>query len=518
MSAAIYILKRSCINWIKKLKEKPAVIIAIIFFTLVFVVPFLSQGGSNDYARSSDLNILYLIFFGLSLFFLLISIISGLSTGTSFFTMSDVNLMFTSPISSNKILVYGIVKQMGRSVIVSVFMLYQVSNLKHNFGLSSAKSFCVILLYMVLVFLSQLLTLGIYSFTNGNQKRKNIVKYTTIILMLLVIGYIVYGIINRGTVVIQDKVIFLFPVVGWLLGTLVGFLSSNLVLIIVFIAITVLFILSVVVAMIKFKPDYFEDCLINSENTYHAKQALKGDRSAQANIRKKTRYKNVTSMEFKGGMGGSSFFYRHLIEIKRTDRAVFFGLSSLLCLGLGIGIGYISRLVDYAFVIVSFAIACYANVFLAGITKLSQELTRQFIYLVPDSPFKKLVYASISSILRPFVNGILLFLPPVFISGFPLLQSLALIVCFASVNFVFTAANIVMYNIFGKFSRTSIIFFLYFLFVILMLGPGAGVGVVFGLIFDSMALGFFVASIINFAISIGVTFACRNMVHNIEFK
>ena len=97
MGPCIYVIKRSCINWLKKLKEKPAVIVGIAVFFFIFIMPLLFQGNSVDTTRAGGLNILYLIFFGLSLFFVGASLIAGLSTGTSFFTMSDVNLMFTSP-------------------------------------------------------------------------------------------------------------------------------------------------------------------------------------------------------------------------------------------------------------------------------------------------------------------------------------------------------------------------------------------------------------------------------------
>ena len=99
---------------------------------------------------------------------------------------------------------------MGRSIVVSVFMLFQIANLRANFTLSIFKSVYVIIIYMMLVFISQMVSLVIYSFTNGNQRRKSAVKYTAMILLLIVIAYIVYGMINRGTEVIQEFLSLLF--------------------------------------------------------------------------------------------------------------------------------------------------------------------------------------------------------------------------------------------------------------------------------------------------------------------
>ena len=56
---------------------------------------------------------------------------------------------------------------------------------------------------MMLVFISQMVSLVIYSFTNGNQRRKSAVKYTAMIFLLIVIAYCVWY-DQQGTEVIQE--------------------------------------------------------------------------------------------------------------------------------------------------------------------------------------------------------------------------------------------------------------------------------------------------------------------------
>lgn len=155
--------------------------------------------------------------------------------------------------------------------------------------------------------------------------------------------------------------------------------------------------------------------------------------------------------------------------------------------------------------------------FLAGITRLSQELSRQFIYLIPDSPFKKLLYASLSSIYSSLLNGILLLLPPVFISGFPVPQAIALLIAFTSVNCIFIATNIIMHAIFGKFSKSFMVFILYYIINIAILIPSFSFGILLS-IFGLIVLGLIFGSVVNFAISLLVLFLCRNMVNNIDFQ
>ena len=71
---------------------------------------------------------------------------------------------------------------------MSVFMLFQIANLRANFTLSIFKSVYVIIIYMMLVFISQMVSLVIYSFTNGIRGGK-VLSNTAMILLLIVIAY-----------------------------------------------------------------------------------------------------------------------------------------------------------------------------------------------------------------------------------------------------------------------------------------------------------------------------------------
>lgn len=53
--------------------------------------------------------------------FLLVFASGSSSASSPMFTLSDVTLLFPAPLSSNKILAYGLVRQLGLSLVLGFF-------------------------------------------------------------------------------------------------------------------------------------------------------------------------------------------------------------------------------------------------------------------------------------------------------------------------------------------------------------------------------------------------------------
>ncbi len=199
MKALAYLLITQIKNRIISLKKKPGLLILYSFVILMIVfsvVMVLIFGKNMNQMRFADERILFLILSGLSIFFLYAFVVSGLSTGSSLFTMPDVGLLFVAPVSSKKILLYGLLSTLGKSLLGSLFIFYQIGNLKTNFGYGIREIFALFLIFALMILFLQLLAIGIYIFTNGNPLRKSIVK---------VILYTLFGVILMGTLILQKQ-------------------------------------------------------------------------------------------------------------------------------------------------------------------------------------------------------------------------------------------------------------------------------------------------------------------------
>ena len=174
MKALSYLMITRFKNRILSLKKKPAllilylIILAFMVFSVVMLLVTNAEAKRMDFA---DERILLLILSGLGMLYLWIFTSTGLSTGSSLFTMPDVGLLFVAPISSKKILLYGLLSTLGKSLLGSLFIFYQIGNLKANFGYGFKEIFALFLIFALMVLFCQLVSIGIYIFSNGNPHR-----------------------------------------------------------------------------------------------------------------------------------------------------------------------------------------------------------------------------------------------------------------------------------------------------------------------------------------------------------
>ena len=135
MSSIAFILRKSLKNNILELLRHPGKLVAYLFVAACLLFSALSMALSpqEELPEFLDLRILQGIYFALLMFIVMINLIKGVDSGSTFFSMGDVNMLFISPISPKKILVYGLMKQMGMTVLVACCMVaYGGPVLRHH--------------------------------------------------------------------------------------------------------------------------------------------------------------------------------------------------------------------------------------------------------------------------------------------------------------------------------------------------------------------------------------------------
>lgn len=115
----------------------------------------------------------------------------GFSSGATFYTMADVSLLFSCPISSRRILFYGLVRQMGTSFLVGFFLLFQYAWLHQTYDLSIPGLLLTLLGYALTVFCAQLTAMVLYSATAGREKLQKAAKGIFFLLIVLLVAAVV---------------------------------------------------------------------------------------------------------------------------------------------------------------------------------------------------------------------------------------------------------------------------------------------------------------------------------------
>ena len=489
MKAISYLMITRFKNRILALRKKPALLVlylfitAMVLFSIVVLVVFNKDMERTNFA---DERILYLILSGLGLLYLWMFVNSGLSTGSSLFTMPDVGLLFVAPISSKKILLYGLISTLGKSLLGSLFILYQVGNLKTNFGYGFCEITALFLIFALMVLFCQLLSIGIYIFSNGNPLRKRMVLVAFYALAALILMSVLYAqrqeqisIFDAFLGLMDQKWFGYVPVAGWssmlFVGVVKGSLAGILIPLLLFFGAG-----GVVVALLTMgKADYYEDVLVSTENTFHTLNAAKeGRRLPKAS--KKARKLKEHEVGIHHGTGANIFLYKHMLELRRRSRFIFVDNYTLFMLvGAGVAGYYLRRFgAPSAAAYAVLGIAVYMQFIFSMMGMLKAELIKPYIYLIPEKSIKKVFAASLTSLIKHMADGLLIFAALGVMGGSDILTCFFAAVAYAASGSVFVALTILYQRVLGGQPNKLVQMFLGIGLLFAVMAPAVGISVV----------------------------------------
>ena len=504
MKALVYLLLTILKNKILNLKKKPiyiviyGVILVSIIFMFVIAYAVDTEIRVNEF---TDIRVLYSIIFGVASLFLVLQVITGLSSGSTMFNMADVGILFVSPISSKKILVYGLIKQMGTTLVSALFIFYQINTLKSSFGLGATSILGLVLVYAIIVFFTQLLAIIIYILTNSNNKKKFIVKS---IMYLLVGGigivifyqYITFGgtIINALLRFIDLKEVLWIPLLGWSVMFMKGVIAGN----IIYVGISISLFLITTIAMIYIftlrDGDYYEDVLSNTELTYNK---LMDAKNGKMNTTMRKVKVNEARTGLNGGTGAMAIFYRQLLEKKRSSRLLFIDLYTVIS---AIGAGLFSYYYkgpggDY----ILLGVFIYLQVIFTSFGKFSFELVKPYIYLIPAKSRDKILASALVTVMKPCVDSVIIFTIVSIVHKVSPLTCFFYALAYIGTSTIMISYTILCQKLFGGMPSKVISAILSLTMLMLVFIPGAA---------GSVLSGIFLPKSLEFLITLPYTFSC----------
>ena len=200
MSTIFYMLRKEWKNRLLALFRHPGKLVVYILLVVLLVNSVISTAltPQADLGGFLDLRILHGAYLGILLLFTVPILLNALQKGTTFFGMSDVNLLFVSPISPKKILAYGLMKQMGRTLLMMFFFLFYGAMMAQTFGIVWTDTLALVLGAAVTLFSVQVLSLLLYNFTNGNPARVRTAKAILYVYLAAIAGIILLEFTEGG--------------------------------------------------------------------------------------------------------------------------------------------------------------------------------------------------------------------------------------------------------------------------------------------------------------------------------
>ena len=239
-----------------------------------------------------------------------------------------------------------------------------------------------------------------------------------------------------------------------------------------------------VMAAIRMKCDggYYEEAAKFADDYADLKKRQKNGEMVFGLSGKKRSFRRVR--EKIGGKGAQAIFYRQLLEYKK-ERFFIFDKITLISLILAFIFSYglsDSAADSGAGQMFLLGVVAYMSLVMSGyLGKWESELKNPYLFLVPDTPFRKMWYATLMEHIKAFVNGCIICIP---IGIFWHVNPVEIIFCIliyvviqADRLYTTVLAQCLLGDVFGKTGQNVLRMFIQ----TALLGVGAAVAVIVGI-------------------------------------
>lgn len=470
MKGLVYLYQRTIINRIKKALKRPATYLMVAFILLYILMVWnslnmmMEEGNFNSKEN-------YVAILSIFVFWLIpANLISYARRRGLLFRPSEVHFVFSSPVSPKKVLMFAGVKSFSLNIILGIVVAVVGAMM---FGASLLQALAYLLFFVVF---ESILEASAIIFCYGNEKLPEKFFKGLVVAMYLFMGVIVgiaaFLMITREPSfgILQEffsmAVIQLVPVVGWNVAAIrLIFLGPDAVSLIG----TALFLVSTVLMFLAaWRMDctgaYYEDAMKFADEYQERRAKQKKGVASIPWLEKHRKFKRA-SVEYKGSYA-KAIYFRQMLEYKKNPTFIF-GWNTLLCFGLGILVGAVGYFNDAirelgpGKIFIIPGIASYVVFIFSGYaTKWSKELENPYTYLIPDTPLKKMWYATKIEHFRAAVDGILITLPGAVVLGIgPALTVLTVLlyICLQANRLYYgMLADALIGNLLGNTGRTLI--------------------------------------------------------------
>ena len=418
MKALLYLTRRSFINNLKKAVKKPASLLVIIICIVyaIFVAVMLGQLVTKvHFSSAKGLTIIITLW---TLYIFLSNFASYASKKGVLFKPSHAHFVFTAPISPKKILLHSAWMNYLLTIVVSI--LFLIAGLT-VFGIPPWK---MILFFLVECVVETVFEVSVMIFLYTNDKipakvMKGVSTGIKVFLVAVAVVIVVY--FKKQGISLETAAAFfdwpglqMIPVVGWNIAAyrliLLGPDMLNVIC-------TVLYLLTVagmILAAIRMKcdGDYYEDAAKFADDYAEMRKRKVNGEMVMGIGEKKKRFRRVNDT-FKG-TGAKAIFYRQLLEYKK-EKYFIFSKMTLLCLAIAVLLSRVMK--DSAMKsgmpeMYMLGIIMYMTLILTGdLGKWENELKTPYLFLIPDSPVRKLWYATLMEHIKALVDGCIFCIP-----------------------------------------------------------------------------------------------------------
>ena len=408
------------------------------------------EPGAMEQLGIEPEEIVELVVGGIILVVFVFQAISADKNGSKIFLPADVNLLFSSPMKPQSVLLFRLMTQLGTSILASVYLLFQLPNLVLNLGLSIWVALAMIATWCLTIVIGKLLQILLYIVCSTNVKLKSHLRNGIYVFLLVIAGaYLLYWktsgdhYLVAATGFFNSSVSRFVPLWGWLKGFCMFAMEGNIAgLLASFAAIVVGGgLLTYIIWHIK--ADFYEDAMAKSEETAELLAAAQSQKGGVAIVkRKKDRSDNLRRDGMRHGSGANVFFHKAMYNRFRFAHFGIFTKTSETYLVAAVGAAVLCRFVIQTEGLIPVILTLGVLTFFRAMgNPLEQDTQMDHFLLIPESTWGKLFW----SLMGGTANCFLDLLPAVIVSalllGENVLLALAWLPLIVSVDFFATTVG-----------------------------------------------------------------------------
>lgn len=359
----------------------------------------------------------------LGLIFLVFQLYRATKKNVSFFTMADVNYLFTSPVSPGNLLIYYMIRSIIPAIGFSLmFMVYGASQMARTFDLQYGDLIFMTLAISLFFFMLSPIKFLIYTLNTKfgilpHIKAGIFGLGIVLALMVLIPGLMAEKFWQGMFTWISADWFSLFPMVGWSRG-MFGYLHHGNVWISLGFVLPYLLLFFVVLKLVLFHSgEYYEDVLETTQSNEDKKEKIKNKKGNSESAFSLNTNKKLELPDF--GFGAKALYWRNYVHSSRQDYHPLFGVYSLGMAAIGIILAVLSRM-DFMThrIFYGYLLMLIFMYFIAGMSRSQMgDLKKPFYILLPatwSSKFWNLIRLDIYQLA---IFSAILIIPSVIIAG-----------------------------------------------------------------------------------------------------
>ncbi|MGI5893135.1 MAG: putative ABC exporter domain-containing protein [Candidatus Merdivicinus sp.] len=519
MKGILFLVRSTFRNQLKEMIRTPGRLIGTIVVVVMLGITLLGGTSSGGGETVLPFEMLTALVTAVYAFLFFVTVRNGLNAGATFYSMADVCLLFSAPIQSRTILFYGLIRQLGMSLLVGFLLIFQYGWLHNVFGLSVDGMILILIGYALTIFCAQLCAMLLYSITAGSDRKRSVAKaiyWAVILLDVAVLAIPAFFSQQPLTLAASNAanstLSLLIPCAGWISAAVRLYFGETLFLGSVGLVLSIVLIGLLLLIITHMETDFYEDVLRATEAAHSAITAKKEGKVQDVlpqNIK-------VGKTGLGGPNGAFAFFSKHKLENRRARIFLMDGMS-LIMAAITLGFGFFMR--DSGGAAAAFAFACYLQLFTTASGRWLRELLLPYVYMVPESSAKKLIAICMEQIRMIILESLIVMIPLGLICKASPLVIIAMVFARIGYGFFYMAGNILIERILGWMVNKTLILLLYFLIMMVLAAPGIALAFLSAALLGGNIAAALLATLLwNLLVTAGVILFCRDMLSYAELN